>query len=206
VEELLHHCPSLVEISDRDGDGQLEVILKHVYIERRMIPLNIYLQEASPEQIEHAVIEYGNAIKDLVAANIFPGDMLWKNFGVARHGKVVFYDYDEIEYVTDCNFRKVPTPRCEEEELSGEIWYAVGPKDVFPETFAPFLLGNATVREVFMRHHADLLDADFWNAHKQRILAGHVYDVFPYDPHKRFVHQRAAKRAAAAEAEAPAQG
>ena len=151
-----------------------------------MIPLNIYLHEGTPEQIEHAVIEYGNAIKDLVAANIFPGDMLWKNFGVTRHGKVVFYDYDEIEYLTDCNFRRVPAPRNEEEEMSGEVWYSVGPKDVFPETFAPFLLGNPAVREVFMKHHADLLDADFWQGHKERILAGHVHDVFPYEPHKRF--------------------
>ncbi len=131
-------------------------MVKHVYIERRMIPLNIYLQEAfdtlaqpeSPahagaqDQLEHAVIEYGNAIKDMVAANIFPGDMLWKNFGVTRGGKVVFYDYDEIEYVTDCKFRKVPAPRNEEDEMSGEVWYSVGPKDVFPETFEPFLLGN----------------------------------------------------------------
>jgi hypothetical protein len=122
-----------------------EVIIKHLYIERRMIPLNIYLQEAfdvlrpgigAPDgalrraqaQIERAVVEYGNAIKDLVAANIFPGDMLWKNFGVTRHGKVVFYDYDEIEYITDCNFRRVPAPRNEEDEMSGEIWYSVGPQ------------------------------------------------------------------------------
>ena len=112
-------------------------MIRHLYIERRMIPLNIYLQEATPAQIEHAVIEYGNAIKDLVRANIFPGDMLWKNFGVTRHGKVVFYDYDEIEYLTDCNFRKVPEARNEEEEMSGEVWYPVGPRDVFPETFAP---------------------------------------------------------------------
>jgi isocitrate dehydrogenase kinase/phosphatase len=158
-----------------------------------MIPLNIYLQDATREQIEHAVIEYGNAIKDLVAANIFPGDMLWKNFGVTRHGKVVFYDYDEIEYITDCNFRHVPTPRNEEEEMSGEVWYRVGPKDVFPETFAPFLLGNDAVREVFMKHHAELLDADFWQGHKQRIAAGHVHDVFPYDADKRFKRQAAAR-------------
>jgi isocitrate dehydrogenase kinase/phosphatase len=112
--------------------------------------------------------------------------MLWKNFGVTRHGKVVFYDYDEIEYLTDCNFRRVPTPRNEEEEMSGEVWYRVGPKDVFPETFEPFLLGNQAVREVFMAHHADLLDAAFWQSHKERILAGHVHDVFPYEPSKRF--------------------
>ena len=179
IAELKEHCASVLE---EDGDV---IVIKHVYIERRMIPLNIYLADATQEQVEHAVIEYGHAIKDLVAANIFPGDMLWKNFGVTRHGKVVFYDYDEIEYLTDCNFRRVPEARNEEEEMSGEVWYHVGPKDVFPETFAPFLLGNDRVREVFMRHHADLLDAAFWQGHKERILAGHVHDVFPYDESKR---------------------
>ncbi|MGB4058701.1 MAG: bifunctional isocitrate dehydrogenase kinase/phosphatase [Burkholderiaceae bacterium] len=203
VAELQTFCPSQLEVSDRDGDGQAELILKHVYIERRMIPLNLYLQEAfdvlaphsgasdtalrrASEQLDRAVVEYGNAIKDLVAANIFPGDMLWKNFGITRHGKVVFYDYDEIEYITDCVFRHVPEPRNEEEEMSGEVWYTVGPKDVFPETFAPFLLGNPRVRQVFMAHHADLLDPTFWQTHQARIRAGQVFDVFPYDQAKRF--------------------
>ncbi|MBS0609961.1 MAG: bifunctional isocitrate dehydrogenase kinase/phosphatase [Proteobacteria bacterium] len=195
IEEIRKHAPSQLEISDRDGDGRQEVIINHLYIERRMVPLNIHLQECfdaglgKPEAasaLEHAVLEYGNAIKDLVAANIFPGDMLWKNFGMTRNGKVVFYDYDEIEYLTDCNFRRVPAPRCEEDELSGEVWYPVGPRDVFPETFGPFLLGNVAVREAFMRHHADLLDVDFWQSHKERIQAGHVYDVFPYDGARRF--------------------
>ena len=191
VAELHHFCPSLLEEDGRNGEDIL--VIKHLYIERRMVPLNIYLREASAEQVAQAVVEYGNAIKDLVAANIFPGDMLWKNFGVTRHGKVVFYDYDEIEYLTDCNFRRVPTPRNEEEEMSGEVWYRVGPKDVFPETFEPFLLGNPQVREAFMAHHADLLDAAFWQGHKDRILAGHVHDVFPYEASKRFtaVHHAA---------------
>ena len=203
IAEIEKFAPSQLQINDRDGDGLSEVIIKHVYIERRMIPLNIYLQEAfdaggtalepqtpsalfAREQVERAVLEYGNAIKDLVAANIFPGDMLWKNFGVTRHGKVVFYDYDEIEYITDCNFRKVPQARTEEEEMSGEVWYSVGSKDVFPETFGPFLLGNPAVRESFMKHHADLLEVAFWQGHKERILAGHVADVFPYEQDKRF--------------------
>lgn len=195
IAEIQKFAPSQLEISDRDGDGKQEVIIKHLYIERRMIPLNMYLQEAfdtgmqderAQQQMERSVVDYGNAIKDLVAANIFPGDMLWKNFGVTRNGKVVFYDYDEIEYITDCNFRRVPEPRNEEEEMSGEVWYTVRPHDVFPETFGPFLLGNDAVREVFMRHHADLLGVEFWQSHKERILAGHVYDVFPYDTKRRF--------------------
>jgi len=204
IEEIQKFAPSQLEISDRNGDGDIEVVVKHCYIERRMIPLNIYLQEAfdtlqtkvddSPAraQLERAVVEYGNAIKDLVAANIFPGDMLWKNFGITRHGKVVFYDYDEIEYITDCNFRHVPTPRNEEDEMSGEVWYSVGKHDVFPETFGPFLLGNPLVREEFMKHHADLLDREFWQSHKERIAAGHVHDVFPYERDRRFLPHKLA--------------
>ena len=194
IAEIEKFAPSQLEISDRDGDGQIEVIISHAYIERRMIPLNLYLQEAfdagddpaAHAQMEHAVIEYGNAIKDLVAANIFPGDMLWKNFGVTRHGKVVFYDYDEIEYITDTNFRRVPPPRNEEDEMSGEIWYSVAKHDVFPETFGPFLLGNPRVREAFMRHHADLLEPEFWQQTKARIQGGEVIDFFPYGVHRRF--------------------
>jgi len=182
IAELRKFAPSVME---EEGEA---LILKHLYIERRMIPLNIYIQEAEGESLEHAVIEYGNALKDLVAANIFPGDMLWKNFGVTRNGKVVFYDYDEIEYVTDCNFRRVPAPRNEEDEMSGEIWYSVGPRDVFPETFGPFLLGDPRVRQIFMAHHADLLEPEFWQSHKERIKAGYVHDVFPYDRMRRFRH------------------
>ena len=180
IEELKRSCGSQLE-----EDGEL-LVIRHCYIERRMIPLNIYLREATPEQLEAAVIDYGNAIKDLVAANIFPGDMLWKNFGVTRHGKVVFYDYDEIEYITDCNFRRVPPPRHEEDEMAAEPWYSVGPHDVFPETFGTFLLGDARVREVFLRHHADLLDPGFWQVQQRRIREGHVIDVFPYDTARRF--------------------
>ena len=180
IQEIETFCPSQLEY---DGDT---IIIRHCYIERRMIPLNIYLQEADDAQLDAAVIEYGNAIKDMVAANIFPGDMLWKNFGITRHGKVVFYDYDEIEYITDCNFRRVPAPRNEEDEMAAEPWYAVGPHDVFPETFGQFLLGNPKVRAVFMKHHADLLDAAFWQEHQSRIREGHLYDVFTYDATRRF--------------------
>jgi len=186
IAELKKFAPSVMEEDDEDPSV---LILKHLYIERRMVPLNIYIQEAQGESLEHAVIEYGNALKDLVAANIFPGDMLWKNFGVTRNGKVVFYDYDEIEYITDCNFRKVPEPRNEEEEMSGEIWYTVGKHDVFPETFGPFLLGDPRVRSIFMQHHGDLLDPEYWQQHKERIKAGYVHDVFPYDRGRRFVHK-----------------
>ncbi len=185
--ELKSVAPSLIE-EERD-----QVIIKHVYIERRMIPLNIWLSNAEKRgdvaAIEHGVLEYGNAIKELVRANIFPGDMLYKNFGVTRHGRVVFYDYDEIEYVTDCQFRTIPLPRNEEDEMSAEPWYPIARNDVFPEQFGTFLLGNANVRKYFMKHHADLLSAAYWQSCKQRILDGHVDDVFPYPQECRFSYR-----------------
>ncbi|MCA1857317.1 bifunctional isocitrate dehydrogenase kinase/phosphatase [Massilia oculi] len=184
--ELRQHAPSLVEI-----EGE-RIVLRHLYIERRMVPLNLYLAEAQAAgdegRVEHGIVEYGNAIKDLVAANIFPGDMLYKNFGVTRHGRVVFYDYDEIEYLTDCQFRDIPQARNEEDEMASEPWYPIGRHDVFPEQFGRFLLGNPGIRHHFMQHHAELLTRAYWQSHKDRILAGVVDDVFPYPQQIRFCH------------------
>ena len=186
IAELMHHAPSLVEYEEE------RIIIRHLYIERRMVPLNMFLANAEKDGkealIEHGILEYGNAIKELVAANIFPGDMLYKNFGVTRHGRVVFYDYDEIEYITDCIFRDIPEARTEEEEMSAEPWYTIGKHDVFPEQFGRFLLGNAKIRKYFMQHHADLLTRDFWQSRKQRIMDGHIDDVFPYPQNIRFSH------------------
>jgi isocitrate dehydrogenase kinase/phosphatase len=190
VAELRKFAPSLLEIEDD------RIIIRHLYIERRMVPLNIFLTDAekagNEALLEHAVLEYGNAIRDLVAANIFPGDMLYKNFGVTRHGRVVFYDYDEIEYITDCNFRDIPQARNEEDEMSAEPWYPIGRHDVFPEQFERFLLGNAKIRHYFMKHHPQLLTRAYWQSHKERIMEGVVEDVFPYPQQIRFCNQTSA--------------
>jgi len=180
VEELRQTAPSLIE-----DDGE-QLVVRHLYIERRMIPLNIYLEEADEDERDHALREYGQAIKEMVAANIFPGDMLYKNFGMTRQGRVVFYDYDEVVYLTDCIFREVPPPRTPEDEMASEPWYPVGPHDVFPEEFGTFLLGSAKVRGPFLRYHADLLRVDYWRARQERIRAGQFEDVFPYPESLRF--------------------
>jgi isocitrate dehydrogenase kinase/phosphatase len=196
VAELMQFAPSLIE---EDGD---QLVIRHLYIERRMVPLNIWLtnaeQAGDEAAIEHGILEYGNAIKDLVAANIFPGDMLYKNFGVTRHKRVVFYDYDEIEYITDCQFRVIPEPRNEEDEMSSEPWYPIGKHDVFPEQFGKFLLGNAKIRKYFMKHHADLLTYSWWQEKKERIASGVIEDVFPYPQSVRFRHQYASTLAPSA--------
>jgi len=184
LEELRTLAPSCFEI-----DGE-QLIIKHLYIERRMEPLNIHLDRMERsnniEGLEHAIREYGSAIREMAQANIFPGDMLWKNFGVTRYGRVVFYDYDEIEYMTDCNFRRIPPAPDFETEMSGEVWYAVAKNDIFPEEFGTFLLASPTLRKVFHKYHADLLSPGFWQESQRKIRDGHVEDFFPYPEALRF--------------------
>ena len=183
LDELRALVPSLIEVSDDT------VVLRHVYIERRMTPLNIYLQHATDAMRDHAVREYGDAIRQLAAANIFPGDMLYKNFGVTRLGRVVFYDYDEIQRMTEMNFRVIPPAPNEEAEMSNEPWYSVASNDVFPEEFGIFLLGDSRVRESFMRYHADLLTARWWKQCRDQIAIGKIDSFFPYDQERRLDNQ-----------------
>jgi isocitrate dehydrogenase kinase/phosphatase len=175
IAELQRVAPAQVE---QQGDL---LVLKHLYIERRMTPLNIYLVQTPEHLRRKAVIDYGDAIRELAAANIFPGDMLYKNFGVTRLGRVVFYDYDEIQPMTEMNFRSIPTAPNEEAEMASEPWYAIGPNDVFPEEFATFLLGNASIRTVFREAHADLLTPQWWVACREQVTRGVFQDPRPYD-------------------------
>jgi isocitrate dehydrogenase kinase/phosphatase len=160
-----------------EGD---RVIVRHLYTERRVTPLNLYLQQADDEAAREAVVEYGNAIKDLAAADIFTGDMLLKNFGVTRNGRVICYDYDELCLLSECRFRQVPPPVSPEDEFAAEPWFHVGEQDVFPEEFRPFLVPPGRLRESFLDAHSDLLGLDFWRGVQQRLAAGEIVDVFPY--------------------------
>ncbi|WP_339452208.1 bifunctional isocitrate dehydrogenase kinase/phosphatase [Pseudomonas sp. JAI120] len=172
--ELLDVAAGTVEV---EGDT---VLIRHCWTERRMTPLNLYLENANPAQVREALEDYGLAIKQLAAANIFPGDMLLKNFGVTRHGRVVFYDYDEICFLTEANFRHIPAPRTPEDEMASEPWYSIGPLDVFPEEFPPFLFADAGQRKLFDQLHGELYNADYWKGLQDTIRAGKVIDVFPY--------------------------
>ena len=174
LDDLLANAAETIHL---DGD---HVVIDHLYTERRMIPLNIYLREAGPEEIKAAVIDYGRAIKELAAANIFPGDFLLKNFGVTRHDRVVFYDYDELCLVTDCRFRRMPPPRSPEEEMDPEPWFAVGENDIFPEEFRRFLGLPTELTDLFQRHHGDLFTVTFWHDLQERHKQGEVMDFFPY--------------------------
>jgi isocitrate dehydrogenase kinase/phosphatase len=172
--ELLEVAPSTVEVN---GDT---VLVRHCWTERRMTPLNLYVESASEAQVREVLEDYGLSIKQLAAANIFPGDMLLKNFGVTRHGRVVFYDYDEICFLTEANFRRIPPPRYPEDEMAAEPWYSVAPLDVFPEEFPPFLFADSKQRKLFSELHGNLYDADYWKSLQAAIRDGKVIDVFPY--------------------------
>jgi isocitrate dehydrogenase kinase/phosphatase len=196
VEELRRECESLIELdhggsaapdSARQGG---ELVLGHVYIERRMQPLNLHIEELRRDgdhaRLRVALREYGNAIKELAGAGIFPGDMLLKNFGVTRHERVVFYDYDEIQPMGEVTFRPIPPPRSYDEELAAEPYWSVGPSDVFPEQFDRFLVADPEARAIFFEYHRDLLDPAFWAGKQERVRAGIQEDVFPYPEEARF--------------------
>lgn len=176
--ELLELAPSIVTADEHC------VVFKHLYVERRLVPLNLYIQGAGEEAARSAVLDYGKAIKDLAATNIFPGDVLLKNFGVTRHGRVVFYDYDELCLLTDCQFRHVPPAQNYEDEFSAEPWFYVGPLDIFPAEFRTFLGLAEPLRSIFEEAHGELFGVEFWRDMQNRHHAGEMVEIFPYPESK----------------------
>jgi isocitrate dehydrogenase kinase/phosphatase len=179
---LLTECGRSIETTDRT------MVVGHAYIERRVIPLDIYLRDADPDLAAAAMVDYGWAIKELAAVGTFPGDLLLKNFGVTRHGRVVFYDYDEIMSLARCVFRELPEPTDPIEEMAAEPWFAVGPDDVFPEEFSSFLGVEGDLRQAFLDKHSDLLTAGWWQDTQRRVSVGEVIDIFPYEDRLRLRH------------------
>jgi isocitrate dehydrogenase kinase/phosphatase len=179
--ELQRVAPSQI---DEDGT---RIIVRHLYIERRMVPLNMVLEAADDAGRIHALREYGEAIRQLATVNIFPGDLLFKNFGVTRYGRVVFYDYDEIEYLADCHFRRMPQRPAGFDDMSDDVWYPVGPHDIFPEEFETFLLTDPRVREIFVTFHHELLDAGWWTAVQQALREDDSAEVLSYGDAVRFL-------------------
>ena len=179
LEDLRRDAAETVRI---EGD---DVVIDHAYVERRIRPLNLFLAEEDADAVKAAARDYGQAMKDLAASNIFPGDIFTKNFGVTRHGRVVFYDYDELSFVTDCNFRKLPEATTHEEEMAAEPWYSVRENDIFPEEFSSFLRLPEPAQSEFLENHGDLFRPDFWRAVQEKLRSGDLPEIFPYRPERR---------------------
>jgi isocitrate dehydrogenase kinase/phosphatase len=188
LEELLSECTRTVRLEGA------RVVIEHLYTERRVVPLDLYVRSATGAAAREAILDYGAAIRELAAAGIFPGDMLLKNFGVTRHGRVIFYDYDELGLLTDYHFRRIPAPHDATEEMSAEPFFHVEPHDVFPEEFRSFLVPEGPLREVFLSAHAELLDVRFWREMQERQRGGEVVDVLPYGEGCRLRRQESGDR------------
>ena len=184
IDEIVELAPSEITITDQ------HVIIKHLYTERKMIPLNMFLRSSNEQQIYNAMEQYGSAIKQLAAANIFPGDMLFKNFGMTRHGRVIFYDYDEIWYIEQCNFRELPVATTFAQQMASEPWYSVGEFDIFPQEFARFLLGRPIIKTYLLELHPELFDVEYWRDAQRNIGQGLYADVFPYRQQQRLTLKR----------------
>jgi isocitrate dehydrogenase kinase/phosphatase len=162
-----------------------EVLVRHCYVERKVVPLDLYVQQMEPARAETAALDWGRCLKDLAAAGIFPGDVLLKNFGVTRHGRVLSYDYDELCALTELTFRAVPPARNEEEEMSAEPWFSVGEDDIFPAEMLTFLGLSGPLRDAFLREHADLFGVELWQGLQERLRQGEVVSFYPYNPARR---------------------
>jgi isocitrate dehydrogenase kinase/phosphatase len=185
LEELLGEASRAVELDPTSKGDDVDVL--HAYVGRRVTPLDVYLREHPPEECEAVVLDFGESLRDMAAANVFPGDLLLKNFGVTRHGRVVFYDYDELAALTDCTFRRIPPPRDPHDEMAAEPWFSVGEGDVFPEEFERFLELKGPLRELFLEHHGELLELGFWRSMQQLNRQGEVIDFFPYPESERLI-------------------
>ena len=182
-EELLAQLLALAgETVSVRGDT---VVIRHLYTERRLRPLDLYLRETDAEAARDAVVDYGQVLRDLAATNIFPGDMLLKNFGVSRHGRLIFYDYDELAPLSECRFRELPHSSDEEAGMAGEPWYYVGERDIFPEEFRTFLGLSGDLLQTFLAHHEELLGVSFWHRMQDVHTRGEVLDIFPYKAARR---------------------
>jgi isocitrate dehydrogenase kinase/phosphatase len=179
LKELQRDAASTVRVEGSD------VVIGHAYVERRIRPLNMFFAEADDTAAVAKARDYGQSIKDMAASNIFPGDLLTKNFGVTRNGRVVFYDYDELCFVTDCNFRDLPVSSTYEEEISAEPWFSVRENDIFPEEFPRFLAMPEIARAELLKQHGDLFRAEFWRDVQARFRAGEVPEIFPYSAERR---------------------
>lgn len=181
LDELVSEASRSISV---EGD---QVVLHHAYLERKVTPLDLYVRTVPEVEAIRAVRDYGQAIKDLASTNIFPGDMLLKNFGVTRLGRVVFYDYDELALLDEMNFRSLPSTDDPIEEMSDEPWFGVGEHDVFPEQLGAFLGLPPVLREAFMDAHGDLLTPDGWAVYQRRLAKGEIMEVYPYAADRRLV-------------------
>jgi isocitrate dehydrogenase kinase/phosphatase len=179
LDELLAEARETVRL---EGDA---VVFRHLYSERRVVPLNLFIREAPEDAVREAVLDFGRALRDLGATNVFPGDVLLKNFGMTRSGRVVFYDYDELCLLTDVEFRELPAPSGRDDESSADPAFYVGPRDVFPEEFIHFFGFPRPLRELFVRVHGDLLRPQWWNQMKERHRRGEILDIHPYKGSRR---------------------
>ena len=184
LDELLKVAGRTVSVDNN------RVVIKHCYAERRVQPLDVYLRQVDEPSARAAVIDYGNAIKDLVVTGLFPGDLLLKNFGMTRKRRVVFYDYDEICLLTQCKFRKIPNTEYEEDVLAAEPWYGVGAMDIFPQEFIHFLGLPPHLKRVFLEHHSDLFEVEYWSDLQRKLKAGDLFHVAPYPDQKRLPARR----------------
>lgn len=168
------------------------VILHHLYVQRKVVPLPMYFQnEKNPEEIRQVLIDFGYFLKDLAASGVFPCDLFntW-NYGVTHWGRVVLFDYDDVLPIEQITFRVKPEPKNEFEETEPEENRIVATQDdFFMDEIDRYSGIPPLLKGVFKSVHGDLYTMKFWDDLTGQLRNGEIFDVIPYDRNKRF-HDR----------------
>ena len=165
------------------------VIIKHLYLQRKVIPLPLYLEiERDPEVIREVIIDYGYFLQEIAAVGVFPADLfnIW-NCGVTSRRRIVLFDYDDIESLLDINFREKPLPHNQIDELiPDEDRIVAYSNDFFMDEMKTFMGIPKSLQGVFNQIHGDLFKVDFWHKMQQRVRRGDILDIIPYDRERQF--------------------
>lgn len=193
IDEITQRAPSEIKMDEN------KVVLNHVYVQRKVIPLNIYLKEHEndPEEVKRVLEDWGFCIKGLAVAGIWVGDFKSKNFGVTSTGRIVSFDYDELRELDHLEFEKQPRwhslPSADDEESYASPGTAWHDKHAYGRIYLPDEFGNLEISSfletVFKKLHPDLFNADYWQKIQTELREGKVPDVFPYALSERLKRQ-----------------
>ena len=173
LSEMLDAAGAAVSLRGED------VFFHHLIVQRKMIPLPVFLEQASPEECAEAVISLGYCIKNNMAGNIFNRDLDGRNYGVGSHIRVYLFDYDALETFTEVKIRSNQDRYDGEEDIPS--WYFEDGVIFLPEEIEWGLrISDPELRKLFRDVHGDLTSVPYWERIQEELREGKVPRIQVY--------------------------
>jgi isocitrate dehydrogenase kinase/phosphatase len=168
--------------NEAGGSVQVEgdsVFIRSLIVQLKIIPLPMYLETASDSEIRTAIVNLGHCIRNNAATNIFNKDLDSRNYGVGRYGKVLLFDYDAVEKLTDVKIRTNQDREPGEETIPD--WFFEDGAIFLPEELEVGMqFKNDTARRYFRRENADLMSVQYWQEVQQKLKRDEVLQLRVY--------------------------